>query len=225
MDNANENSQIFTRIYDQNLWGGRKGKYYSGSGSHHAHVRGYAKTIAGFIAANDIQSVVEIGCGDFNVSSQILALAARAGHAIDYTGYDVVEGLIERNQREFSGPSVRFFCADACTAAIAAGDLLIIRQVLQHLSNASILQIVRKFGNYRYVIVSEHQPASFYGTQVIPNLDKETGASIRGEKMSGVYLDQPPFNCQVRETIYSMREYIAGLHAAINTFVVVPGGT
>ena len=78
---------------------------------------------------------------------------------------------------------------------LPGGDVCFVRQVLQHLSNADILNFVSKLNlnkPYKYLIVTEHLPM---GKDFDVNLDKKNGKSIRlFTNGSGVILHKPPFN-------------------------------
>lgn len=215
------NTDIFTKIYQKNLWGGNKGEYFSGSGSHNPFIIGYIKVITDFILKNNVESIIEIGCGDFNVSYKLLNELEALSHHYTYTGYDVVKPLVAINRSRYAGPTINFVNKDACTGIIKSGDLLIIRQVLQHLNNKSIQQIVTKFSNYKYIIFSEHQADIKYDNIIVPNRDKITNESIRLESLSGVYLDKAPFNCQIHSKLHAIPERIFRLDAYINTFLII----
>ncbi len=75
------------------------------------------------------------------------------------------------------------------------GDCAIIRQVLQHLSNAEVQAIVNKLVNFKYLILTEHLPKGDF----IPNKDIISGQGIRLKKKSGINLLAPPFNLKVKE--------------------------
>ena len=212
-------SNIFSAIYKKNVWGGTKGIFYSGSGSHNPQVEPYAAVVAQFIALNSIHSISEIGCGDFNVTGKILAKLNQSNIDFKYMGYDVVKALILKNTREYGAANIQFRHKDSANGTIANADLLLIRQVLQHLDNVSIQKIVSKFNQYKYIIVSEHQPSAIYQPSIIPNIDKQTGASTRVKDLSGVYLEYAPFNCYKHSHIYSFFESQGGYDANINTYL------
>jgi hypothetical protein len=216
------NSTIFTNIYRNNHWGGKKGEFYSGPGSHNQQIVLYAETIAAFIAKHAISSIVEIGCGDFNVSKKIIDLLDKRGIEYDYTGYDVVKPLIDLNNKLFKSLNTRFIYKDGAVGRIKSADLLIVRQVLQHLSNNLILKIVKKFSDYEHIIVTEHQ---LLDTKTVnPNMDIQTSSGTRLEHQSGVYLDQDPFNCIIEEKLFSILQPCSGHLATINTFLIKNNG-
>lgn len=214
------NTTIFSNIYKNNSWGGKKGEFHSGPGSHNNYIRGYTEVVANFILENKVQRIVEIGCGDFNVSNNILTKLDENTYDYEYTGYDVVKPLIERNKSLFGSSKINFIRKDSCVGTIKGGDLLIVRQVMQHLNNNSVKQIVDKFPNYKFVIFTEHQASEKYGDRIVPNIDQPTGASIRLGIRSGVYLDKEPFNCKIDSKLFAILQWDHGLEAYINTYLV-----
>src|SRR5690554_5350046 len=84
---------------------------------------------------------------------------------------------------------------DIATASLPAADCVILRQVLQHLSNAEIQSIVKKLAVYKYIILTEHLPERDF----VPNKDIISGQGNRPKKQSGVNLFVPPFNFKVEE--------------------------
>jgi len=62
----------------------------------------------------------------------------------------------------FVRDNLTFRAIDAVTDPLPPGDLVIVRQVFQHLRNDQIQAILRKFGRYRTWIISEHVPSSSF---------------------------------------------------------------
>lgn len=176
--------EIFSDIYARNAWGGKNGEFYSGVGSEDSEL--FAAIVNRHIDEHGIRSVVDLGCGDFRVGQQI----ARPG--INYIGVDVVAALVERNQAMFGSGSVSFKQCDLVADDPPAADLCIIRQVLQHLSNEQIGQVLKKLSVFRHAILAEHHPAP--GNLRKENLDKPAGADTRIWFGSGVFPDRPPFS-------------------------------
>ena len=80
---------------------------------------------------------------------------------------------------------------DASVLDIAKADLCIIRQVLQHLDNASIENILQKAAVHRHVLITEHLPSAEH--LVKANVDKRSGPDTRLSFGSGVFVECPPF--------------------------------
>lgn len=72
---------------------------------------------------------------------------------------------------------------------LPSGDCVILRQVLQHLSNTEIKSVVEKLYNYKYMILTEHLPEGNF----LPNKNIISGQGIRLKKQSGVNLLASPF--------------------------------
>lgn len=184
------NSEIFTSTYLNYLWGRKKGdfNFYSGDGSHNPSVIDeYLREVSEFLShLKSKPVVVDIGCGDFHIGSQ---LSIYAEH---YIACDVVPAVIEANIKRNELNNVSFRVLDAATQELPNGDVAILRQVLQHLSNRDIQNVLQRIkGNFQYLIFTDHQPLESEWT---PNLDKQTGPNTRTEYGSGLDLCQAPFD-------------------------------
>nr|WP_157136732.1 class I SAM-dependent methyltransferase [Galbibacter orientalis] len=179
------------QIYTLNLWGGNNADYYSGEGSHRPEiVKPYIETIQNFLKSFDFPPVVcDLGCGDFNVGKYLVKYTKR------YIGVDIVEGLIKRNQEVFTQDNLTFECLDIATDSLPTADIVLIRQVLQHLSNKEVQSIISKLSAYKYVILTEHLPNGSFE----PNKDIISGQGIRLKKQSGLNLLIPPFNLKIKK--------------------------
>jgi hypothetical protein len=93
---------------------------------------------------------------------------------------------------------VDFRVLDAVTDPLPDGDVVFIREVLQHLSNSDILAIISKLNDtYKYAVITESLPNQ---DDFVPNLDKVTSDKIRvNVNGSGVVLTKAPFNLPFKE--------------------------
>lgn len=179
------------QIYKMNLWGGDESEFYSGDGSHVTEiVSPYIDAVTAFLTSLEQPlTVCDLGCGDFNVGSKL------ANHTKKYVAVDIVPDLINRNSETFKAENVVFYCLDIAVDDLPAADCAILRQVLQHLSNAEVQSIVGKLPAYKYVILTEHVPEGAF----TPNKDIISGQGIRLKKQSGIDLLAPPFSFDVRD--------------------------
>lgn len=187
--------KVFSEIYRRGLWGeGKDGSpFYSGPGSEAGVSEPYVQAVGQFIEANGITSIVDVGCGDFRVGSRLV----RPG--ISYHGVDVVKKLIRFNSKQFSSAHITFSCKDVTVDELPAGDLCLIRQVLQHLSNDQVAQVLGRCEQYPYVVVTEHLPD--LTKPWTPNLDIHHGDQTRVDRDSGLVLDGAPFNRPVESIL------------------------
>jgi hypothetical protein len=201
--------KTFRSIYRQNLWGvDGKSPFFSGIGSRGEHTELYVKAMVPLLAQHGTTLkeelvIVDLGCGDFAVGSALL----RSLNGARYIGCDIVPELIDYNQTWYGtaqyGPrNVEFRTVDIVRDPLPDGDVCLVRQVLQHLSNAEISSILSKLSKYRYVYISEGQPLIREGP---PNPDKRVGADVRYDwttgRGRGVELDLPPWNLTLQEIV------------------------
>ena len=189
---------IFTKVYEENAWGGTPGNFFSGSGSINPNTEIYIKNIIEFIRDNNVSSVVDLGCGDFRIMGRVLNNVKTT-----YVGLDIVKALIEFNNKQFGNHRIHFQHTNIIEDALPPGDLVLVRQVLQHLSNSEISRILAKIAQYRWALITEHLPVS---GDIEHNIDKIHGPHIRMKANSGVFIDQPPFNIKNSRVIFEYRE-------------------
>lgn len=179
------------QIYDLNLWGGKDFDFYSGTGSHDSKIISpYLDAVLTFLHShNNSLTVCDLGCGDFNIGQYLAPFTSR------YIAIDIVEDLIKRNKSVFKEDNLEFKCLDIAKDELPKADCIILRQVLQHLSNSEIQEIVEKLSNYKYVILTEHLPTGSF----VPNKDIISGQGIRIKQKSGVHLLESPFNLEIKK--------------------------
>lgn len=206
--------EVFTKIYKNNMWGGVKGEYFSGPGSLDPSVVKYTNIIKNFIIKHKIIKVVDLGCGDFRVGRQIII------SGMHYIGTDIVKPLVDHNKLMYSNENISFLCLDIIKDELPEGQLCLIRQVLQHLSNQEIVKILKKIKQYQYVIITEHMPDPL--RKIIPNKDKPHGPDIRILYDSGVYLDLFPFNVKISKILLDteIKDYSLCKGERLRTFLV-----
>lgn len=177
------------QVYKMNLWGSNASEFYSGEGSHNPElVNPYIEAIVSFLKTlNTPISVCDLGCGDFNIGSKLFKYTSK------YFAIDIVPELIDHNKSNFKAYNLSFSSLDIAKDDLPPADCALIRQVLQHLSNAEVQNILNKLQAYKYVIITEHIPTFDF----IPNLDIISGQGIRLKKQSGLDVLKAPFNFKV----------------------------
>lgn len=202
-------AETFEEIYAKNVWGGERGEFYSGNGSAGEYARMYAEAVRRFISENKVRRVVDLGCGDFRVASKFVS------DAVHYTGCDVVFSLVKHLNDNYKSETVEFRCINIVEDELPDGDLCLIRQVLQHLSNAEIKRVLENAAKFKYLIITEHFPPP--EKEFTPNLDIPHGPSVRVQFDSAVVLDKPPFNLK---NVKLLLDVEAEEETRIKTFVI-----
>lgn len=184
--------ETFERIYAERAWGSEAGAFDSGEGSADAVTDSYVALVRAFIAEHRIGSVVDLGCGDFRVGRRL------AAPGVLYTGVDIVRPLIDHHRAHYANDSTRFELKNLIEDDLPSGELALLRQVLQHLSNAEIMRVLDNCRRYRYLIVTEHLPTV---AGAVANRDKPHGPDVRLYDKSGVFVDLPPFSQPARKLL------------------------
>lgn len=188
-------SNKFSYIYREGIWssGDKEIDFYSGTGSHNLNIiNPYIKGVIEFLAGQNRKlDVVDLGCGDYNIGSQIRPYTRK------YVACDIVQELIERNKINYSNTETEFRLVNIVDDDLPEGEVVFLRQVLQHLSNSDIIKILPKLMKYKILILTEHIPSNI-GFK--PNKDFVSGPGIRLERNSGIVITKPPFNLLYKES-------------------------
>jgi SAM-dependent methyltransferase len=136
--------ESFSQIYKYDVWDGG-----SGRGSTISNTTEYRQLLEEFLQSRNIQSVVDLGCGDWQFSKAV------DWGDVDYVGLDVVLEVVEENRKRF-GPRFRFEHVDGSRDDLPEGDLLLVKEVLQHWPTDKILEFIPRMARYRYVIITNN---------------------------------------------------------------------
>lgn len=193
--------RIFQDVYQRNLWGNDGGsKFFSGIGSRGDAADVYVRHMTELLRDHAKErggplTIVDLGCGDFQVGRALLEQLP----GMNYVGCDIVPELVAHNNAAYGNGRVRFCQLDLVSDPLPAGDVCLVRQVLQHLSNADIQSFFQR-ADYPWIYLTEGHPALRTGTV---NPDKAAGHEVRFDwrtgRGRGVELDRPPFNLATEE--------------------------
>lgn len=178
-------AETFRHVYRNKAWGDNGTPFYSGAGSHGPVSEQYCAFVSRFIRDNHVESVVDLGCGDFSVGRRIVETTGAR-----YSGIDVVPELIEYHQTTVLDSRASFQCADITKDPLPTAELCLVRQVFQHLSNEEIMEVLGNLRRFPWILISEDVPVrpKFF------NRDKPHGPDVRAYYDSGVYVERPPFS-------------------------------
>ena len=183
-------NEVFEQIYAAKVWG--KG---SGEGSDIAYCGRYAEVLVKIIQDFRVGSVLDLGCGDWQHGfSRHINWAG-----VNYLGIDVVAAVVERNQKEFGSEHIRFQHGNILDCEPPGADLILIKDVIQHWSNASVLRLLPKLKAFGLALVTNDLFSSHRRTlnQDIPDADYRP-----------IDVMAPPFNVPGMEVmLYSNATY------------------
>jgi SAM-dependent methyltransferase len=186
--------EAFEEVYRRDMW--KQGDSRSGLGSEGPLAARYIELVQNYAAKHELRTAVDAGCGDFAVGRRLARNFER------YMAFDISPLIIENNKRRYTDltrTNVTFDVVDMTSATFPCADLILIRQVLQHLTNAQIEQILKNLevSNWRRVLITEEVRDPLNNQQ--PNVDLPSHTvRTRVSLGSGVFLDKEPFNRPAR---------------------------
>jgi 2-polyprenyl-3-methyl-5-hydroxy-6-metoxy-1,4-benzoquinol methylase len=142
----NNLKQTFTDIYDTRAWHSQES--ISGIGSEMSQTKQIINELPFLFKKYDIQSVLDIPCGDFNWMQHV------DRSSINYIGADIVEPLIESNKIKY--PDVHFQHLDLTKSELPQVDLIIARDVFVHMTYNTIVLALENIikSNCKYVLTT-----------------------------------------------------------------------
>ena len=181
-----EREQAFKSIYEDGYWG-EKGS--SGAGSTLDATKVTRDVITKIISDYKIKSIVDVACGDF----VWMPLVLQEFSSIQYRGCDIVASLIEQHKLNY--PQYSFQHLDFVNEGIPSGEMIICRDVLQHLPVKDIQKALRSFSESgaRYLLATTH----------IRRHGIRNKRNIRPGRCRDRNLLLPPFNLPDPIVIYS----------------------
>jgi len=194
--------RVFSRIYESGQWGkDEQGRGISGFGSTPENTIAYVECITDFFKKHSIRSVVDAGCGDWMFSRYM------NWKGIDYIGIDVYGKIIDRNNQEFANDHICFIKGDILQMTLPKADLLLCKDVLMHLSNASIIQFLEKTKKFKFCLITNN----------FPNKGQKFNYNIRKGSGRKLDLSKPPFNVRGKSLLrYRGDECIKEVFLIIN---------
>jgi SAM-dependent methyltransferase len=136
----------FGRIYKDHEWGGTS---KSGPGSDPELLHVYLDCVRSVLRRSAITSIVDVGCGDW-AASRLIDWGTHT-----YTGIDVVPELVDDLNRRFGHDRITFVCRNFMTDGLPQADLCIIKDVLQHLSNAAVHRFLETMKTqFRFALIT-----------------------------------------------------------------------
>ena len=122
--------ELFTKYYVNNTWSGKES--LSGPGSDPEQTKYLIPELQVLISELKIKSILDVPCGDFHWMKWINLIG------IKYTGGDIVEKMIERNNKKHQKENISFKIIDIVNDELPKSDLIIARDCFVHLPHKDI---------------------------------------------------------------------------------------
>jgi len=182
--------EVFTCHYKKNLWGDDES--ISGPGSTLEYTANIREHFPKLFSDYNIHSFLDAPCGDYNWFAHV-----ERPKGFSYTGADIVQSLIEKNQSKFGASDTQFQHLDITKELLPRADLWLCRDCLFHLSEKDIYLVLENFvkSDIAYLLTTSH-------TDCEQNEDITTG----GFRL--LNLELPPYN--LPKALVSIDDYIEG---------------
>lgn len=172
--NSDNLNLIFNGIYKTNRWGNG-----SGPGSGEKFCANYVKFLQSFFKEKKITSIVDCGCGDWQFSKNI------DFKGIDYQGFDVASFVIEKNINQYQKENVNFFLYNGDFNLLPKADLIICKDVLQHLTNTKISEFIANLPRFKYALITN-------------DINKKVNINCLNGGYRAIDLREAPFNLDLK---------------------------
>jgi SAM-dependent methyltransferase len=139
---------VFTDIYKKKIWGdGSEENPLSGGGSNPSLTTPYVEFIRRTIESCGIKSVLDVGHGDWTMWRDYRF------ENVSYIGIDVAREISNVLNEKYGNDSRRFLEFESRNYEYPSADLIISKEVLQHLPNEDLIQFLEKISKYDYIVL------------------------------------------------------------------------
>jgi hypothetical protein len=147
---SKSNEEIFTDVYQNNLWKAQQSR--SGPGSDLAHTETIRKELPALVAELGVSAILDIPCGDFNWMQRVNFGSCK------YIGADIVEELVRRNNEQYASNGREFMKLNIVNNELTTADLILCRDLFVHLPYAEILKALNNVRKSRskYLLTTSH---------------------------------------------------------------------
>jgi predicted O-methyltransferase YrrM len=140
-------SDIFTGIYERNLWSDRQSA--SGTGSNLTETEEVRRVLPDLLTDLRCRTLLDVPCGDFFWMKEV-------DLPVDYVGGDVVPALVAHNRERYVNDRRRFEQLDLTRDPLPDADVILCRDCLTHFSNEDVWRALRniKRSTAQYLITT-----------------------------------------------------------------------
>ncbi len=185
----------FTGVFDNKVWGDHQ--TVSGPGSTLEYTANLRRELPMLFDRFAIRSVLDAPCGDMNWMKPVLS----SRPFLDYTGGDIVKGLVQQNTKAHGRKNIRFLELDLTKDALPKADLMICRDCMIHLPQAQIFDVLRNFkkSGIGYLLAT---------TYIV---DDNFNTDIPMGNFFPIDLMAPPYNFP-KNHVYAINDWIEGFY-------------
>lgn len=139
---------IFDQIYKKSSWASDSTSPKSGPGSTPNNAKIYVEFVQQIISKYKVKSVIDVGHGDWAMWNNF------DFEGTHYTGIEISANVHNYVKPKFTSKNKSFILKDIIRdQTIPEADLVICKDVLQHLNNNNVLNLLKLFSNCSLIII------------------------------------------------------------------------
>lgn len=181
----------FSYIYDKKIW--YVNDSLSGEGSELKYTENLREWLIYNLPILKINTFVDAPCGDFNWMRYVLPNVN-----VNYVGLDIVPSVVKKNIETYSNSKIQFKIANICEDKLPSCELIMVRDVLFHLSfediNSFLINLAKT--DYKYLLTTTHKVKKDYSNANITSGDSRL-----------IDLFAKPFNFKKSKVIDFVNDY------------------
>ena len=159
---VNKLQDKFIYIYDKKIW--LVNDSLSGEGSELKYTENLREWLICNLPSLKVNTFVDAPCGDFNWMRYVLPSLN-----VNYVGLDIVPSVIKKNRETYNDPKIQFKIANICEDKLPSCELIMVRDVLFHLSfediNSFFINLAKT--DYKYLLTTTHKvKKNYYNTNI-----------------------------------------------------------
>lgn len=133
-------------------WPGGLPETVSGAGSTAKFTEQLRPMLSQLMRRVGVKRFVDAPCGDFAWMQHVDL------DGIDYIGIDIIDEIIANNNSRFAKSGRVFQVADLTNDKLPAGDLIMCRDLILHLPEVNIIQLLRNFADsdFKWILISSY---------------------------------------------------------------------
>jgi len=174
---------VFSDIYRKRKWG--SGYSASGDGSDPDVARPYVNYVNDVLRQYGVKSVLDIGHGDWRMWPEEAFLGT------DYIGIDVAIGVSESARQEFANSRRQFLSLNAVEDELPPGQLVLLKDVLQHLSDRDVARLLGRVRSRPLVLICHD--ISWEPTSLVARWNRVRWQLAPRARLSLLMSGKPPF--------------------------------
>ena len=160
MNTKEDLENVFTTIYNENLWSMGQNDSKCGVGSSDRFTKNIQKILLDIIQKYNIKNMIDTSCGDLNWMKHLFSVLN-----CKYLGIDIVKDYINTNMKQFSSENIQFYHSDFVeylkTLPDNSVDLILCRHTCEHLPNEYIMTFLNEAKRTaKYLLLTTHRDAT-----------------------------------------------------------------